>query len=103
MLSPLETSLIALLLIVLMFGMGATLTWPRFQELARHPRAFLIGTASQFGWMPLLAFALAKLLELPSEAALGLIVMGTCPGGTTSNLFSHLARADVALSISMTP
>jgi BASS family bile acid:Na+ symporter len=56
MLSPLETSLIALLLIVLMFGMGATLTWQRFRELAQHPRAFLIGTASQFGWMPLLAF-----------------------------------------------
>jgi bile acid transporter len=102
MLSPLETSLIALLLIVLMFGMGATLTWQRFRELARHPRAFLIGTASQFGWMPLLAFVLAKTLELPSIAALGLIVMGTCPGGTTSNLFAHLARADVALSISMT-
>jgi BASS family bile acid:Na+ symporter len=102
MLSPLETSLIALLLIVLMFGMGATLTWQRFRELARHPRAFLIGTASQFGWMPLLAFVLAKTLELPSIAALGLIIMGTCPGGTTSNLFAHLARADVALSISMT-
>jgi len=102
MLSPLETSLIALLLIVLMFGMGATLTWQRFRELARHPRAFLIGTASQFGWMPLLAFVLAKTLELPAIAALGLIVMGTCPGGTTSNLFAHLARADVALSISMT-
>ena len=102
MLSPLETSLIALLLIVLMFGMGATLTWQRFRELARHPRAFLIGTASQFGWMPLLAFVLAKTLELPGIAALGLIVMGTCPGGTTSNLFAHLARADVALSISMT-
>ena len=102
MLSPLETSLIALLLIVLMFGMGATLTFQRFQELARHPRAFLIGTASQFGWMPLLAFGLARALELPNEAALGLVVMGTCPGGTTSNLFAHLARADVALSISMT-
>lgn len=85
-----------------MFGMGATLTWQRFRELAQHPRAFLIGTASQFGWMPLLAFVLAKTLKLPSIAALGLIVMGTCPGGTTSNLFAHLARADVALSISMT-
>jgi bile acid transporter len=102
MLTVTETSLIALLLIVLMFGMGATLTWQRFQDLARAPRAFLIGTASQFGWMPLLAFGIAKLLELPTLAAVGLIVMGTCPGGTTSNLFAHLARADVALSISMT-
>ncbi len=102
MLSPLETALIALLLVVLMFGMGATLTWERFQAVAREPKAFLIGTASQFGWMPLLAYGLAKLLELPPLAALGLVVMGTCPGGTTSNLFAHLAKADVALSIAMT-
>lgn len=102
MLTPLETALIALLLVVLMFGMGATLTVERFREVLAHPKAFLIGTASQFGFMPLLAFALAKGLELPNEAALGLVVMGTCPGGTTSNLFAHLARADVALSISMT-
>jgi bile acid transporter len=102
MLTSLETSLIGLLLLVLMFGMGATLTWRSFRELAANPRAFLIGTASQFGWMPLLAFLLAIGLELPREAALGLIVMGTCPGGTTSNLFAHLARADIALSISMT-
>lgn len=102
MLSPLETSLIALLLVFLMFGMGATLTWDSFRAVAREPKAFLIGTASQFGWMPLIAFALAKLLELPNEAALGLVVMGTCPGGTTSNLFAHLAKADLALSIAMT-
>jgi BASS family bile acid:Na+ symporter len=85
-----------------MFGMGATLTWARFREVAENPRAFLIGTASQFGWMPLLAFLLAKGLDLPAEAAVGLIVMGTCPGGTTSNLFAHLSRADLALSVSMT-
>ncbi len=102
MLTPTETSLIALMLVLLMFGMGATLTWQRFRDLAKQPRAFLIGTASQFGWMPLIAFVLATVLELPAEAAIGLIVMGTCPGGTTSNLFAHLARADVALSISMT-
>jgi bile acid transporter len=102
MLTSTETALIALLLVVLMFGIGATLTWQHFREIVRQPRAFLIGTASQFGWMPLIAFALAKAFSLPDVAAIGLIVMGTCPGGTTSNLFAHLARADVALSISMT-
>lgn len=102
MLTPLETSLIGLMLIVLMFGMGTTLTWARFREVARQPKAFIIGTASQFGWMPLIAFLLATTLALPPEAALGLIVMSACPGGTTSNLFAHLARADVALSIAMT-
>jgi bile acid transporter len=102
MLTPLETSLIALMLLVLMFGMGTTLTWARFREVARQPKAFIIGTASQFGWMPLIAFLLATTLALPPEAALGLIVISACPGGTTSNLFAHLARADVALSIAMT-
>ncbi|HEX5660350.1 MAG TPA: bile acid:sodium symporter [Polyangiales bacterium] len=102
MLSPLETALIALLLVVLMFGMGATLTVQRFRDVAQNPRALLIGLASQFGWMPLLAFTLATVLELPQEAALGLIIMGTCPGGTTSNMFAYYARADVALSVSMT-
>ncbi len=102
MLGPLETALLALLLLVLMFGMGATLTLERFREVAREPRAVLIGLASQFGWMPLLAFVLAKGFDLPAPAALGLVIMGTCPGGTTSNMFAYYARADVALSISMT-
>lgn len=102
MLSPLETSLIGVLLIVLMFGMGASLTAQRFREVLRVPKAFLIGTASQFGWMPLLAYLLARGFELSDPAAIGLIVMGTCPGGTTSNLFAQLSRADTALSLSMT-
>lgn len=102
MLSPVETALIAVLLIVLMFGMGATLTVERFRTVLRRPRAFLIGTASQFGFMPLVAYLLARGLALPDLAALGLVIMGMCPGGTTSNLFAHLARADVALSIAMT-
>jgi BASS family bile acid:Na+ symporter len=101
-LSPLETALIAILLIVLMFGMGATLTPQRFREVVAQPKAVLIGLASQFGWMPLLAFLLAKAFELPVPAALGLVIMGTCPGGTTSNMFAYYARADVALSVSMT-
>lgn len=102
MLTPLETGLIALLLVVLMFGMGTTLTPARFREVLAHPQAFLIGTASQFLFMPLCAYALAKVLSLPDAAALGLVILGTCPGGTTSNLFAHLANADIALSVSMT-
>ncbi|MFT3928420.1 MAG: hypothetical protein QM778_38180 [Myxococcales bacterium] len=102
MLGPLETALLGILLIVLMFGMGATLTPERFREVAREPKAVLIGLASQFGWMPLLAFLLAKGFELPASAAMGLVIMGTCPGGTTSNMFAYYARADVALSVSMT-
>lgn len=72
MLTPLETSRIALMLVVLVFGMGTTLTWGRFREVARRPKAFLIGDASQFGWMPLLAFLRAtiarRLLDGRAEA-----------------------------------
>jgi BASS family bile acid:Na+ symporter len=102
MVGPLETAMIAGLLVALMFSMGTTLTTDRFRAVARDPRALLLGTLSQFGWMPLLAYALAKWLRLPNEAALGLIVMGSCPGGAMSNLFAHFARGDVALSIAMT-
>jgi bile acid transporter len=102
MLTPIETALIAVLLIVLMFGMGASLTLTQFRAVLRRPRAFAIGTLSQFVLMPALAYGLSRGLSLPNEAALGLVVMGMCPGGTTSNLFAHLARADVALSIAMT-
>jgi predicted Na+-dependent transporter len=102
MLSPLEQVLLALLLVVLMVGMGATLTVDAFREVVRKPRGPLIGLASQFGWMPLIAFGLAHALALPPELAIGLIVVGCTPGGTTSNLFTYYARADLALSITMT-
>jgi BASS family bile acid:Na+ symporter len=102
MLGGFEKALLAVLLLVLMTGMGATLTPAAFGELRRAPRGVLIGLASQFGFMPLLAFALARGLSLPPEMAIGLILVGCTPGGTTSNLFTYYARADLALSISMT-
>lgn len=102
MLSPLEQALLKVLIVTLMVGMGATLTVGDFREIARAPRGVLIGLASQFGWMPLIAFTLAKTLDLPNEIAIGLIVVGCTPGGSTSNLFTYFSRADVALSISMT-
>lgn len=102
MLSPLETSLLALLLVVLMAGMGAGLTVADFKEVLRRPRGPIIGLLSQYGWMPLLAYGLAKALGLPDDLAVSLIVVGCTPGGTTSNLFTYFAGADVALSVSMT-
>lgn len=102
MLSPLETLLLALLLVVLMTGMGASLTLADFRAVVRRPRGPLIGLLSQYGWMPLLAFGLARALDLPDDMALALIVVGCTPGGTTSNLFTYFAGADVALSVAMT-
>lgn len=102
MLSGPEKALLAVLILVLMTGMGATLTPAAFKGVLRRPRGVLIGLASQFGWMPLIAFTLAVTLELSPAAAVGLILIGSTPGGTTSNLFTYYARADLALSISMT-
>jgi bile acid transporter len=102
MLTQLQTILLAALLILLMTGMGASLTPADFREVVRRPRGPLIGLLSQYGWMPLIAFALCKALSLPDDLAISLIVVGCTPGGTTSNLFTYFARADVALSVSMT-
>lgn len=93
-----ETILLSAFLLLLMLGMGATLSREDFATVLRAPAPLAIGLASQFGWMPLVAFTLAHALELPPLAAVGLIVMGCSSGGTTSNFFSYLSRADLALS-----
>ncbi len=102
MLGPIEKAALAVLLLVLMAGMGAALSLEQFKRVVRAPRGLLIGLASQFGWMPLVAWALARALGLDPVVALALIVVGCTPGGTTSNLFAYYTRADLALSISMT-
>lgn len=102
MLGGLEKALLGVLLLVLMTGIGATLSGDHFRQIVGRPRGVLIGLASQFGWMPLIAFGLAKGLDLPTPMAIGLVLIGCTPGGTTSNLFTFYARADVALSVSMT-
>lgn len=102
MLSGAEKALLGVLLIVLMTGMGATLDRPQVATVLRKPRGVVIGLLSQFGWMPLIAFGLAWICGLPDELALGLLIVGCTPGGTTSNLYAWLARADLALSIAMT-
>jgi len=102
MITGFEKALLALLLFVLMMGMGSTLTIQSFKEVVRHPKGLFIGFCSQFGWMPLLGFILAKTLELAPELAIGLIIVACTPGGTTSNLFTYFSRANLALSISMT-
>lgn len=92
---------ITLLLGVIMFGMGMTLKPEDFREIFRRPRDVLIGLLAQFTIMPLLAYALATLFKLPAEIAAGVILVGTCPGGTASNVMTYLAKGDLALSVSM--
>ena len=90
------------LLGVVMFGMGMTLTIQDFKNVLKRPWEVLLGMVAQFGIMPLVSWFLIKLFGLPPELAIGVILVGTCPGGTASNVISYLAKGDVALSVSMT-
>lgn len=102
LLYPVDKVLLAVMILIIMFGMGASLTADDFKGALRRPRLILVGFLSQFGFMPLIAFGLSIALNLPSAAAIALIMVGCLPGGTTSNLFAYFARGQVALSISMT-
>ena len=90
------------LLGLIMFGMGLTLSKADFIEVTRRPRDVLIGVLGQFIIMPGLAWLLATGLALPPEVAVGVILVGCCPGGTASNVMTFLARGDVALSVTVT-
>ena len=96
-------SLITLGLGGIMLGMGITLQWKDFKEVARTPSWVLFGVALQFTVMPFLGWILGKIFELPPFFAVGLILVCLgCPGGTASNVIAYLANAHVALSIAMT-
>ena len=101
-LTPLLSAALPLALFLIMLGMGMTLERTDFERVARHRKAFAIGFSSQMLLPPLLALGLVFAFSLPPELAVGLMVLSFCPSGTTSNLFSYLAGADVALSISLT-
>ncbi|ARN23320.1 bile acid:sodium symporter family protein [Piscinibacter gummiphilus] len=90
------------LLGLIMFGMGLTLSKDDFKEVAKRPVDVAIGVAGQFVIMPALAWLLSKGLDLPPEVAVGVILVGCCPGGTASNVMTFLARGDVALSVAVT-
>jgi BASS family bile acid:Na+ symporter len=93
---------VSLLLGIIMFGMGLTLKPGDFKAVFRAPKSVLIAVAAQFTVMPLLAFGLATLFRLPPEVAVGVILVGCCPGGTASNVMTFLAKGNTALSVSTT-
>ena len=90
------------LLGLVMFGMGITLTFADFSEVAKHPKSVFIGVAGQFIIMPAIAFGLAKAFDLPADLAVGVILVGSCPGGTSSNVMTYLAKGNTALSVTCT-
>lgn len=93
---------IAILLGIIMFGMGMTISFQDFIIIFKKPKDILLGICLQYLVMPLLAFILARIFILPKELAVGVILVGTCPGGTASNVMTFLAKGDVALSVAMT-
>ena len=100
--SFIKTSYVNYLLMIVMFGMGLTLKLEDFKVVFTRPKDIIIGAIAQFTIMPLLAFLLSMVFKLPPELAVGVILVGTCPGGTSSNVMTYLANGDVALSVGMT-
>jgi BASS family bile acid:Na+ symporter len=85
-----------------MLGMGLSLTLKDFKRVAEKPLAISMGLILQLVVLPAIAFGIAYLLKLPDFIAVGLIILAACPGGPTSNLITHLAKGDTALSVSLT-
>ncbi|MFC9788246.1 bile acid:sodium symporter family protein [Rhodococcus sp. NPDC127528] len=100
--SGLSTIGLPIVLAVIMFGLGLSLTVGDFTRVARHPRAVAIALVCQLVVLPAVAFGLVLLFDLPALLAVGMMLLAASPGGTTANLFSHLFRGDVALNVSLT-
>jgi BASS family bile acid:Na+ symporter len=96
------SSLIIPLLQIIMFGMGTELSLKDFAQVLRMPKGILVGVFCHYTIMPLIGFAVASLFHFPNEVAAGIILVGCCPSGLASNVMSYLARANLALSVSVT-
>ena len=101
-LQQIRPTVINYLLGVVMFGMGLTLNLQDFRIVFSRPKDVIIGCLAQFTIMPLLAWGLAQAFQLDEALALGVVLVGCCPGGTASNVIAYLAKGDLALSVGMT-
>lgn len=97
-----DTSWVNYLLMIVMFGMGLTMKPKDLALVFKRPKDILTGCAAQFIIMPALAFGLSKLFQLDPALTAGVVLVGTCPGGTSSNVITYLSKGDVALSVGMT-
>ncbi|MEM6380252.1 MAG: bile acid:sodium symporter, partial [Bacteroidota bacterium] len=96
------TLIVAISLMIIMFGMGLSLTSDDFKRVASNPKAVLLGLMNQLLFLPIIGYILVALLQLPSEIAIGIMILAACPGGATSNVIAHLAKGDTALSVTLT-
>ncbi len=102
MVGAFEQALLALMIFVIMLGMGASLTPRDFYLALKRPYGLMIGVVSQYGFMPFIGFLLITTLPLPSAIAIGVLIMACMPGGTTSNIFTYFSKGNLALSVLMT-
>jgi BASS family bile acid:Na+ symporter len=102
MVGEFEQAILALMIFVIMLGMGASLTPRDFILALKRPYGLAIGVISQYGFMPLIGFGLITLLPLPQAIAIGVLIMACMPGGTTSNIFTYFSKGNLALSVLMT-
>jgi len=96
------SGLIVPLLQIIMFGMGTTLSLSDFSRVLQMPKGVVVGVVAQYSIMPLTGWALTKIFTFPPEIAAGVILIGSCPSGLASNVMSYLAKANVALSVTLT-
>src|SRR5690242_10081627 len=99
--SVLSEIVLPLVLVVVMLGMGLTLTLDDFRRVGVFPKALVIGIVCQMVLLPLIGFGVVNLISLTPALAVGLLVLAFSPGGVTSNMFSYLSRGDLALSITL--
>jgi bile acid transporter len=102
MLTDLETKLLGIMMIIIMLGMGSSLTFKDFAIALKKPQGIIVGLVCQYGLMPLTAFLMATALRMSPEYTIGLVLMGCMPGGTTSNIFTYFSKGRLSLSILMT-
>ncbi len=96
------TLIVAISLMIIMFGMGLSLTRADFQRVAKNPKAVLLGLINQLIFLPIIGYVLVTTLDLAPEIAIGIMILAACPGGATSNVVALLAKGDTALSVTLT-
>ncbi len=97
-----STIILASSLIIIMLGMGLSLVFDDFKRIFVYPKAIFVGLTNQLIILPLIGFAIALIFPLRPEIAIGIMILAACPGGPTSNLITHLAKGDIALSVTLT-
>jgi BASS family bile acid:Na+ symporter len=96
------TIILAISLIIIMFGMGLSLQLADFKRILTYPKAMIVGLLNQLVLLPIIGYVLISMFSVQPEIAIGIMILAACPGGPTSNLITHLAKGDTALSVSLT-